>query len=128
MEKDRPDNTDEFWTSERVYIKELYNTETRSDVSLARARVQPGTTTQLHSLSVREVYIILEGTGLMDNGKQDPITVAPGDHIDIAPGEPQRITNTGTTPLLLLCLCTPRFTPDSYQALEGDTLYKEDRN
>jgi len=128
MEKSRPENTDEFWTSERVYIAELYNTETRSDVSLARARVDPGVTTQLHSLSVREVYIILEGTGLMDNGQQEPIAVGPGDHVDIAPGEPQRIKNTGSTPLLLLCLCTPRFTPDSYQALEGDTNYKEDRN
>lgn len=127
MEKNRPENTDEFWTSERVYITELYNTEARSDVSLARARVDPGVTTQLHSLSVREVYIILEGTGLMDNGDQGSIAVGPGDHVDIAPGEPQRIKNIGSTPLLLLCLCTPRFTPDSYQALEGNTHYKEDR-
>lgn len=128
MEKNRPENCDEFWTSERVYIKEMYNSEARPDVSLAQARVEPGITTQLHSLSVREVYIILEGTGLMDDGTQAPITVGPGDHIDVAPGEPQRIKNTGTTSLLLLCLCTPRFTPNSYKALEGPSTYKEDRN
>jgi len=36
----------------------------------------------------------------------------------IAPGTAQRITDTGTGPLVFDCLCGPRFEPWRYRALE----------
>ena len=41
----------EFYTEERCYITELHN---NVDSSIARARVKPGVTTELHSL--RETF------------------------------------------------------------------------
>ena len=40
----------EFYTSEKCYITELSNTPDDPDVSIARARVEPGVTTRWHRL------------------------------------------------------------------------------
>jgi hypothetical protein len=48
----RPQNPgDEFYTSERCYIIELSNTPDDPDVSIARARLEPGVTTRWHRLT-----------------------------------------------------------------------------
>ena len=58
------DEGKEFYTPERCYIIELSNTPDDPDVSIARARVKAGVTTQWHRLSgTVERYVILEGTG-----------------------------------------------------------------
>ncbi|TNE36154.1 MAG: cupin domain-containing protein [Alphaproteobacteria bacterium] len=116
----RSANSREFLTRERCHITELFNAPEAPDASLARARVEPGVTTELHALTVRERYIIEQGTGLMDLEGTENFMVRPGDVVDIAPGQAQRITNTGAGDLIFLCLCTPRFEPDSYQPLEED--------
>ena len=36
-------------------------------------------------------------------------------------GTAQRITNTGESDLIFLCVCMPRFTPDSYESLEEES-------
>jgi mannose-6-phosphate isomerase-like protein (cupin superfamily) len=109
----------EFWTTERCFIRELVNTAAIPDFSLADTRVEPGVTTELHSLSVREWYYITVGAGLMEVGGGPPFAVGPGDTVEIPAGVAQRITNTGTTDLRFQCVCLPRFTPDCYQSLNS---------
>ena len=114
-------NIEELWTGERCYIRELINAESIPDFSLADSRVEPGVVTELHSLSVREWYYITQGSGLMEVDGGPQIEVGPGDTVEIPAGVSQRITNTGKDDLLLQCVCLPRFTPDCYKSLEGDS-------
>jgi mannose-6-phosphate isomerase-like protein (cupin superfamily) len=113
----RPQDRAEFWTPERCFITELLNDPRMPEASLARARVEPGVTTALHSLDVEETYVIETGEGLMQVGEaRFPVTA--GDSVRIAEGLPQRITNTGPGDLVFLCLCRPRFRPEGYTDLE----------
>ena len=109
--------TAEFFTSEGCFITEVHNTPEDAAVSVARARVPPGTTTALHTVTVRERYLIEAGHGLMTVGDCPPFPVAPGTVVDIPPSVPQRIENIGPSDLVFLCVCTPRFTADGYQQL-----------
>lgn len=112
-----PDPAGEFFTEERCYITELFNDRSAPETSLARARVEPGVTTQLHALrGLREIYIVESGHGRVE---VDGIAadVGPGDRVDIPADSAQRITNTGQGDLVFLCLCAPRFTPEAYVAL-----------
>ena len=110
---------EEVWTSERCFIRELINIESIPEYSLAETRVEPGVVTELHSLSVREWYYIVQGIGLMEVGGGVPIEVAPGDTVEIPAGVSQRITNTGNVDLKFQCVCLPRFTVDCYRSLEA---------
>lgn len=111
-------NLPEFYTSERCHITELMNTGASPDTSLAVARVEPGVTTQLHALTgIVERYVVRKGEGLIEIDGQTRALVS-GDQAIISAGTSQRITNTGTTDLEFYCLCTPRFTPESYVNLE----------
>lgn len=114
------DPAGEFYTPERCHITELFNVSSSPDASLARARVEPGVTTQLHALAgTREIYLVEAGTGFVEvDGRS--AAVGPGDRVDIPAGAPQRITNTGETDLIFLCLCTPRFVAEAYRSLEPD--------
>jgi mannose-6-phosphate isomerase-like protein (cupin superfamily) len=107
----------EFWTSERCFITEYLNRPSLPSVSLARARVEPGVTTAVHSVTVDEWYLVQSGQGLMRLGTVDPFPVGPGDSVHIPPGCPQNITNTGAADLLFLCVCVPRFTHGGYRSL-----------
>jgi mannose-6-phosphate isomerase-like protein (cupin superfamily) len=109
---------DEFWTSERCYITELLNHEQTPEVSIARTRVEPGVTTQLHALSVAEWYVIEAGTGVMTVGDGAPGKISAGDVIAILRCEPQKIHNDGENDLLFLCVCAPRFSQECYTSLE----------
>ncbi len=111
---------EEVWMSERCYIRELINDESIPDFSLAQTRVRPGVVTELHTLQVREWYVIMEGTGLVEVNGGPETEVGPGDTIEIPAGVSQRITNTGEIDLLFQCVCLPRFTPDCYESLEDD--------
>lgn len=104
-------------TDERCAIAEIVNDAACPEASLARATVAPGVTTQLHALvGVREVYVILDGSGVMEiDGRR--ARVEPGDRVVIPPGAAQRIANDGSGPLVFDCLCAPRFTPETYIAL-----------
>lgn len=109
----------EYWTDERCYITELCNTSALPDGSLAIARVEPGITTQLHSLTgVTETYIVIEGTGLMEVDRQQ-FRISPGDQVVIPAGASQRVTAGDDGDLRFYCLCTPRFYPASYVNLEA---------
>lgn len=111
-------NHEEVWSSERLFVRELLNEPGIPEVSLARCRVPPGTTTELHELSVREWYVIAEGSGLMELDSTNRFAVGRGDTVAIPARTSQRITNTGDTDLVFQCICIPRFTPDCYKSLE----------
>lgn len=108
----------EFYTRERVYVTELLNDAAVPEVSLARCRVLPGVTTELHRLDVAEWYVIEQGTGVMEVGGGEAFAVGPGDVVTIPPQMSQRITNSGAADLVLQCVCLPRFTPECYAGLE----------
>ena len=111
---------EEVWTGERCFITELMNDPAIPGVSLAQCRVPPGTTTQLHKLSVKEWYVVGEGSGLMEIGTEEPFEIGPGDAVAIPAGTTQRIMNTGDSDLLFQCVCIPRFAPEYYASLEAD--------
>ncbi len=115
----RADPQAEYYFKEGCFILELSNTPNDPAVSIARARVIPGTTTRRHRLlGITERYVILDGHGRVEVGDRDPQPVAPGDVVIIAPGRTQRITNTGTGDLVFLAICTPRFSADAYQDMD----------
>ena len=116
----RPDLKTEFLTAERCWILESWNDASDGSVSIARARVTPGVTTQWHRLrGVDERYVVVAGSGLMRTGALVARKVGPGDIVVIPANAPQQITNNGVTDLIFYCICTPPFTPGSYESLEG---------
>jgi mannose-6-phosphate isomerase-like protein (cupin superfamily) len=109
---------DEFYTSEKCFITELSNSADDPDVSIARARVEPGVTTTWHRLKgTSERYAIVSGKGLVDVGDLPAQELNPGDMVFIPPMCRQRITNAGTEDLIFLAICSPRFTESCYEEL-----------
>ncbi|MDX5445586.1 MAG: cupin domain-containing protein [Zoogloeaceae bacterium] len=114
-----PDPALEYAFVEGCAILESWNHADDPQASIARARVAPGVTTRWHALSgVTERYLIVSGTGMAEVGDNAPERVGPGDVVVIPPGVRQRITNSGKEDLLFYAICTPRFTPACYAALD----------
>jgi mannose-6-phosphate isomerase-like protein (cupin superfamily) len=111
------DDASEFMTPELCAVVEAWNDKSDPAVSIARARVQPGTTTELHRLDVDERYLIVAGRGEMKLGNLAPELVNPGNVVVIPAGTPQRIRNTSDTDLVFYCICSPRFRASGYEAL-----------
>jgi mannose-6-phosphate isomerase-like protein (cupin superfamily) len=110
---------EEYWFHEGCHIMEIANHPNYPDVSIARARVEPGQQTAWHQLSgVTERYLIVEGNGIVEIGEENPTSVGNGDVVIIPAGLRQRIRNSGNSDLVFYAICTPRFTPDCYQQLE----------
>lgn len=110
-------NPDEFWLDERIYIRELMNAPEEPALSLAKFRVPAGSSTQLHSLSVTEWYVMESGTGMIEiDGQKMPMNA--GDCIKIRPGQNQRVINISDAELVFQSICTPRWTPECYTNLE----------
>lgn len=109
----------EVFTAELCHIIELANLPEDPDVSVARARVEPGMTTRRHRIDgTTERYVILEGRGCVEVGHLAPQEVGPGDVVLIPPGCPQRIANPGQTDLVFLAICSPRFRPAGYHDID----------
>jgi len=105
----------EYWFDEGCYITEWLNDSTDEAVSVAKARVLPGTSTRWHRLPVlRERYVVLAGQGEVEVTGLAPTLLSVGDCVSIAPGASQRIHNRGATDLVFLAICTPRFEPHHY--------------
>ncbi|OED36068.1 hypothetical protein AB833_28710 [Chromatiales bacterium (ex Bugula neritina AB1)] len=110
-----PDLESEFATRERCHIVELLNTPEFAELSVARCRVAPGITTELHSLKdTDEVYVVLNGSGLMADGSHPGRLIKAMDCVHIPANHPQKVTNTGSTDLIFLAICSGRFKPDCY--------------
>lgn len=109
-----------FATRERCVIEEILNEREIPHVSVARARVDPGVTTELHAVTgTEEVYILEQGQGVVDDGTGTPAKVSAGDKVIIDASSPQRISNTSNEELVFLCVCTPRFEQKNYQMLDA---------
>lgn len=109
---------EEYWFREGCYILELLNEPIDPDLSIARARVEPGCTTRWHRLlATTERYLVMEGRGTAEIGDAAPVDVGPGDVLLIPEMTRQRIHNPGPDDLVFLAICTPRFRPERYQEL-----------
>jgi mannose-6-phosphate isomerase-like protein (cupin superfamily) len=101
-------------TPERCFIAENYGSND-GKVSIAIATVKPGVTTVAHHLEgIEEIYIITQGTGIIDIKDLEPTKVTVGDVIVIPAGTSQRIKNVGDCDLVFYCVCTPRFIQKQY--------------
>jgi len=115
----KPDPATEYDTPERCQILKIWDDDRDASVSVARATVKPGVTTQPHRLrGVDERYLVLQGTGIVKAGTMAPEKVVPGDVVVIPAGTAQQISNVGDTDLVFYCICTPRFFPACYEAVE----------
>lgn len=114
----KPNEKDEYWFEEGCFILESANDPGDEFVSIARARVLPGTATRLHKLNgVAERYIIISGRGTVEIGGTLRSDVKPGDVVRIPSNTSQRICNTGDKDLLFYVVCSPRFTGECYVSL-----------
>ncbi len=110
------DESREYFFEEGCHILELSNDPDDPAVSIARARVEPGDTTQWHYLeNTAERYVILQGQGVVEVGALEPTLVGQGDVVRIPAGCPQRIYNTGKGDLVFLAICSPRFRAENYR-------------
>ena len=114
-----PDEANEYYFKEGCFILESLNSEEDPEVSIARARVSPGVATRKHALKgTTERYIILSGEGrLVIDGVE--ALMHTGSVAVIPAGVSQSIKNIGVEDLVFLAICSPRFTIESYQDLEG---------
>lgn len=111
---------EEYWFQEGCWITEWSNDSHDPELSVARARVAPGSVTRWHALEgITERYAILSGRGRVELVDDAPRLVEPGDVVVIAPGRAQRIHSVGSEDLVFLALCTPRFRPENYRDLGG---------
>ena len=99
----------EFVAGDATYLRELLHPAKQAinlRYSLAHAVVPPGQTSKLHALKTCEVYYVLNGSGEMhiDTSVQH---VEPGDAIYIPPNATQFIHNSGSEPLVFLCIVDP---------------------
>lgn len=108
-----------FDTRDDSEIRELMHPAVHGNAkqSLAEARVLPGRKTALHRhLRSEELYHISAGQGLMTlDGQQ--FEVRPGDTIAIVPQTPHCIENTGNSPLVILCCCSPAYSHSDTELL-----------
>jgi mannose-6-phosphate isomerase-like protein (cupin superfamily) len=87
--------------------------------SLAEAVVLPGHATRLHRhLATEELYHVTAGCGLMTLG-DETIAVGVGDTVLIPPGTPHCIAAIGPEPLHILCCCSPAYSHDDTELLDG---------
>ena len=113
----KANTAEEYYFDEGCYILELSNSTVDPELSIARARVQAGMTTQWHRLQgVIERYVILSGEGIVEVADLAAQSVVAGDVVIIPPNCPQRITNSGTEDLIFLAICSPRFSTEVYSA------------
>ncbi|MFK7977435.1 MAG: cupin domain-containing protein [Halioglobus sp.] len=109
------DTSAEYFFDEGCFITELCNTPDDEQVSIARARLEPGKTTRWHFLrGITERYVVVSGSGRVEVGDLEPQQVGPGDVVLIPAQQRQRIATVGDEDLVFLAICSPRFLPDAY--------------
>ena len=114
-----PDPSTEYETPERCLILKIWDDDHDASLSVVRATVKPGVSTQPHRLrGVDERYLMLQGTGLVKVGEMAPAHVRSGDVVIVPADTAQQISNIGDSDLVFYCICTPRFSRDCYESLE----------
>ena len=115
----RYEEINSYQTKDGSWIRELMHLARDGNInqSLAEATVPVNTATQLHRhINSEELYHITQGNGLMVLG-QHHFTVQTGDTVQIPPGTPHKIINTGTDVLKILCCCSPAYSHDDTELL-----------
>jgi mannose-6-phosphate isomerase-like protein (cupin superfamily) len=100
-----------YATKDGSEIRELMHPAVHGNArqSLAEATVPTGKGTLLHLHGAsEELYYVTGGRGRMTLGGES-FDIGIGDTIAIPPGTPHRVQNTGTTPLKILCCCSPPY-------------------
>ncbi len=103
--------TGEYRTLDGSRILELIrpDREGSTNLSLARATIEPGRSTLRHlHREAEEVYYVLSGEGALEISLQVE-RVGPGDAWLIPPGAEHRVTCVGAEPLVILCACSPPY-------------------
>lgn len=112
----KSDICSEYFFEEGCHIIEVSNSGDDPEVSIVRARVEPGVTTKWHRLSgSSERYLIISGYGNVEIGDQEQVAVSAGDVVLIPPMCRQRISNTGCDDLLFFAVCSPPFNSSNYE-------------
>jgi len=109
-----------YTTRDGSLIRELMHPDLHgcTNLSLAEAVIAPGSATALHiHARAEEIYHVLAGQGRMTLGP-DRFDVAEGDTICIRPGQPHRVENTGTDPLVILCCCAPAYSHSDTEIID----------
>lgn len=118
----------EYWFEEGCFILEAANDKGDEFLSIARARVLPGTRTSAHMLDgIAERYIIVNGRGRVEIGNDIMEEVTPGDVVRIPENTRQSIANIGEDDLIFYVVCSPPFTHENYVHLETATKRKSDK-
>lgn len=118
----RLDACSEFKAGDGTQLRELLHPDKQPidlRYSLAHAVVSVGQTSTLHALTTSEVYYILNGTGEM-HIEDEVQTVMPGDAVYIPPNAKQCIRNSGTDPLVFICIVDPAWRK------EDEIIYEDD--
>ena len=107
-------DTTPYLTKDGSTIRELMHPAVHASLGLraqsfAEAIVAPGASTlaHLHQRS-EEIYHVTAGAGLMMLG-DDTFEIGVGDTVVIVPGTRHCVTNSGATPLKILCACSPAY-------------------
>jgi len=117
----RLNDCEEFVAGDGSLLRELLHPDKQAIAlrySLAQAVVLPGQTCLPHALKTSEVYYILAGEGEMhiDDEVQK---VLPGDAVYIPPHARQFIHNSGTEPLVFICIVDPAW------RIEDEIIYSD---
>jgi mannose-6-phosphate isomerase-like protein (cupin superfamily) len=111
-----------YETRDGSQIRELMHPSLHAvqNQSLAEAQVFPGQKTILHRHHLtEELYHITAGTGIMTLGEEQ-FRVQTGDTVSIPPGTAHCIENDGQSDLFLLCCCSPAYSHEDTELLEGE--------
>lgn len=109
-----------YVTKDGSEIRELIHPSVHGNrnQSLAEAVVLPGKRTGRHRHRItEELYHVTAGRGKITLG-DEIFEVEVGDSVLIPPGTPHCIEAIGTTPLHILCCCSPAYTHDDTELLE----------
>ena len=96
-------------------LKEVWKSE---DVSVAYVEMVPGNVSLLHRHSTfTELYYILTGGGIM-LVNDEKFSVSKDVLVEVGPGMPHKLTNTGKTLLRHLVISTPAFNPEDMELID----------
>jgi len=87
------------------------------ELSVALAVVKPGEATVKHRHDFTEVYLFVEGEGVVHVGEEAE-RVIEGDCVLIPRGEAHYVENVSRRELRFWCICTPSFTEEGTQVVE----------
>ncbi len=110
-----------YTTLDGSLIREIVRPERQGSrhLSLAEATIAPGQSTARHRhRQSEEVSFVVGGEGIVEvAARQQPVQT--GDAVLIRPGAEHRATCLSSTPLRLLCLCSPPYQHEDTELTEG---------